>query len=539
MFHASSIAARAAASLVLAASASAAAAQVTVTPLLRTADVLPTGETVGSISSASISENGSWAARCLLNGQAGIVRDGEAVLRRGDPFAGETIDSVVSASLTPDGALAALIVTRDATASFTPRIVLGQETLLKGDDAVTLPSTGQVRRVVTIDAFALEDGWLVVSLVFGGAQPEPALLFGQLGGSGITWQQSITRGDAVPGLIRPFLAVFPTSNVDVAGTGRWAAAAGLDEGGTPRPAFIADGVGAGESGAPSPAGPDWAEVPSAFYRVAVNGSGLLARAGVLDTGGPSPVGAVFLDDDPIYVEGQPLAGTSDVVGTFSALEVEVTESDELVCVVPTTNAVRRLRAGNETLIRTFQTTAESGETVTALLDRFDASSDGSTIACVGQLGFSGPYALLLVERSFDGPNLCTTVPNSTGQAGRLSFVGSRWIQVNDFSVRASDLPPDQFGLLLNGTGGAFVPNPGGSDGNLCLGGTLGRHNASIQSSGPAGEILFPTDLGAIPQPSQFLSVTSGTALRFQVWHRDGSATSPSSNFTEARRVRFL
>ncbi|MEO0661448.1 MAG: hypothetical protein AAFZ87_07925, partial [Planctomycetota bacterium] len=82
----------------------------------------------------------------------------------------------------------------------------------------------------------------------------------------------------------------------------------------------------------------------------------------------------------------------------------------------------------------------------------------------------------------------------------------------------------------------FVPFAGGSDGNLCLGGMLGRSvGAFTQAADATGTFTVTADLTALPQPSSLVAVQPGDTWHFQAWHRDGPM---GSNFTEAVSVVF-
>lgn len=136
-----------------------------------------------------------------------------------------------------------------------------------------------------------------------------------------------------------------------------------------------------------------------------------------------------------------------------------------------------------------------------------------------------------------GAPYCTGVQNSAGLVGIASARGSDAVADNDVTLVASDLPPDQFGIFLASVTQDFVPMAGGtSDGNLCLGGDIGRYSApgEILFSGAAGSFELGIDLTSIPQPTQFVSALPGQTWNFQAWHRDLGGL--GSNFTEGVAV---
>jgi len=132
--------------------------------------------------------------------------------------------------------------------------------------------------------------------------------------------------------------------------------------------------------------------------------------------------------------------------------------------------------------------------------------------------------------SYCGP----AVANSTGLAAFASACGSPVSANADFSLTAEALPPNRFGYFLVSDVQGFTTNPGGSQGHLCLGQPIGRFALQVQSSGAAGVISIPVDLGAVPL---FGAVSVGDTLYFQAWYRDMNPAS-TSNFSDAVAVTF-
>ncbi|MDP6386363.1 MAG: hypothetical protein QGI93_09240 [Planctomycetota bacterium] len=175
-----------------------------------------------------------------------------------------------------------------------------------------------------------------------------------------------------------------------------------------------------------------------------------------------------------------------------------------------------------------QLSVTSGETVSGVVNLFGKDGTGTTLD-VKQVPFStlvGP-----VGQSYCGPaNL-----NSTGMPARVLASGSA-VAGDSLRLIADRLPPQQFGYFLASQTQSFVPNPGGSQGNLCLGGTIARLVAQLGNSGPMGQIVVDVDTSAIPLVPP-VSVQPGETWSFQLWFRDKNP-GPTSNFTDGVAIAF-
>jgi len=127
-----------------------------------------------------------------------------------------------------------------------------------------------------------------------------------------------------------------------------------------------------------------------------------------------------------------------------------------------------------------------------------------------------------------GTNYCTpAVHNSSGQSAVISACGSDLSDGGYFMLHAKDLPPDRFGYFIASQTQNFVANPGGSQGNLCLGGNISRFVKQVLGSGSDGSFALNVPTWAIP----------GETWNFQAWFRDKNP-GPTSNFTDAVSVLF-
>jgi hypothetical protein len=139
-----------------------------------------------------------------------------------------------------------------------------------------------------------------------------------------------------------------------------------------------------------------------------------------------------------------------------------------------------------------------------------------------------------------GSNYCTANPNSTGQTGLISGTGSASVAANDLTLEASGLPLNAFGYFITSLTQGNTPNPGGSQGVLCVGGTIGRYTGpgQIKNSMATGSFSLLIDLTQIPTPTGFVPVVVGETRNFQTWHRDAIGGVATSNFTNGLAVTF-
>jgi hypothetical protein len=146
----------------------------------------------------------------------------------------------------------------------------------------------------------------------------------------------------------------------------------------------------------------------------------------------------------------------------------------------------------------------------------------------------GAYAAgyVVIDSARIGGNYCSVNPNSTGVAAEISTLGQCEAATNDLSLSATQLPPNKFGYFLLSQNQGFFPNPGNSEGNLCIAGPIGRFQAQVQNSGPAGAIAINVDLTNVPL---FGSILAGETWNFTCWYRDVGG---NSNFTGGIEIPF-
>jgi hypothetical protein len=140
-----------------------------------------------------------------------------------------------------------------------------------------------------------------------------------------------------------------------------------------------------------------------------------------------------------------------------------------------------------------------------------------------------------------GAVFCSAAANSTGVGGRIDAEGSDLLIDDDVTLVASALPANSNGYFLTSRLPGFVANPGGSSGNLCLGGAIGRYTGpgQIQNTMSTGGFSLLLNLTQIPTPTGFVPAVVGQSRNFQAWHRDSVGGVATSNFTNGLSVTFL
>ena len=160
-------------------------------------------------------------------------------------------------------------------------------------------------------------------------------------------------------------------------------------------------------------------------------------------------------------------------------------------------------------------------------------------------GFTAPAQMQIesfltpMEPPLVGQPYCPVNPNSSGQMSTLFATGSSQVQGGHLTFRTTQMPLDVFGFIVAGDGQMFIPNPGGSEGNLCVGPSLGRGVGDvIFSSGPFGASTVVLNQFIVPIPSGSVPVLPGQTWTFQTWHRDTIAGNATSNFSNAVEILF-
>lgn len=170
-------------------------------------------------------------------------------------------------------------------------------------------------------------------------------------------------------------------------------------------------------------------------------------------------------------------------------------------------------------------------------------------------GPSNPYASWYMEMTATpstcgtptiGTIYCNSNPNSNGVNTSMALLGSASAAADNLTMVGGNLPNNTFGFFLYSASQGSVANPGGSQGNLCLSGAIGRFvgPGQVKSSGAGTEITLDTNAGewstaALPGPTGSSAAMAGNAANFQLWHRDAVGGSAVSNFSDGITITWL
>jgi len=268
-----------------------------------------------------------------------------------------------------------------------------------------------------------------------------------------------------------------------------------------------------------------------------NGGGMQpanVRLYSIPTGTTMTFGAMtLLRDEPIMIVDQ----TMQIVNTPLTAPVVVPAGRDIVVEIFIPNGVPSQH-------RYFPGSNGAGQSAPSYLAA--PTCGAAEPADLATLGAGFPNVHLIIDLVFSsgpptlGTNYCTANNNSTGTTGLMTATGSAVVANNNLTLSATRLSLNSFGFFLTSRTQGFVANPGGSSGNLCVGGAIGRFvgPGQIKNSGTTGGINLAINVNAMPTPVGPVAAVAGETWNFQAWHRDSVAGNPTSNFTNGLALLF-
>lgn len=350
---------------------------------------------------------------------------------------------------------------------------------------------------------------------------------------------------------------FDTSDLYVNATGSSYILQGdLSVGTTNDDLVVVDGVVVVQEGFPLPGGDPTEIVDSnGIATVFMSGSGDWMVEGDFDG---SDIDWVIYNGDVVAREGNPIhAGTTEVWGT-PAFVVSNCNSVGDYIVGGDTDAVDTTR-NSVVVLNSERVLMRQGDPVD--LDGNGLFDDGlflnnfgsddfrltddlqlyftATVREAGSATSVGIFFGVLDLRDGVGSTICAGQPNSTGGESRLGAIGSTVVADNNLTLEVEGLPSGEFGFFVTSLGTVFMPNPGGSAGDLCIADpVLGRYSNRVQTTSATGSVSQALDLTMTPIPNGFTAVVAGETRYWQFWHRDSVGGVTGSNFSTALGVTF-
>ncbi len=519
--------------------------------LLREGGPLPDGSIVESFGEVAMSEGGDWCA-LVVTDQGGFEEDGvvivngDIVLDEGETLPnGDVVGQILGLDMSTDGSIAwAHRIDPVLSASPEALYVDGVERLRASTTAsisgqgippnTVLRGMGKVR----YDApFALLD----VDLSVNSQATVDAVLLLDLSGTGTPSLQLLAREGATPPTLSGPISGL-TDPFDVASDGTFILPVSFDDGTAQREAVLTDQGWRAVHGS-SVAGTNltWNHGFTVYTACASGGRYVISSQGETPSGGLE--GIVIGPGGVLAREGAPFGPLpGENAGFFGGEYVGMSTAGIPAFIAPVGTFDDVLVSGGQVLMR------ETTSTVSGTAVGISLSSGTSRRIAVGSAGrellfvLSDPNAnevLALVEVEVgvtDGG--CMAASNATGAVGGTRGLGTGIASANDLVIESFDLPPQQFTLLLASRMPGFIPGAGGSAGNLCLGGSIGRFNASVAAADAAGSVRTDVNLAAIPQGSGVVAAAPGETWYFQRWHRDVVGGVATSNFTTLLGITF-
>ncbi len=523
--------------------------------LVSRGDVLPSGAVVDTIQAAEVDSSGRWIAAVRVNnggsfGESMISSEGFE-LGEGMPVPGmanATVDSTTRLGR-DDLGNSYVTMTANLAAGGFRRVILRNfaAPLWTSDDLLIGPGFGPSARIAIFNHIEVNSGGDILVI---GEVNDPnhtpnqydAIVRLNIQAGTVVSQTLVVDGSIPPAGQTAGVNVFWTLENSVvfgsAGDVLWGAS--IDGSPLFGAAYREPGQLLGQEGMPSPVpGRTW---DSPFIpRLDVNAAGTSLLSGDLD--GSIVTDLVYLQDGlPILQEGDSVPGFSNSNYVILGDTGQLSDSGELIHTARISGVPfsqdRMIFAGQDILVREGLSQTSNGLSITQVeLSGMQASNNGRWILFRGWVPGNTTASLMLLDRGPEiGSPYCSAEPNSTGGSAVTRAFGSTLVADQDLSLTCEGMPLDVFGFFLASTTQANIAFPGGSQGRLCLGGTIARFNSQVLSSGAAGSFGISVDMSNIPLTPP-VAIQAGETWSFQTWFRDENP-GVTSNFALPVAVQF-
>ncbi len=365
----------------------------------------------------------------------------------------------------------------------------------------------------------------------------------EVDGSGVILSETLlgSSGDIFPGQTTPFVAF---NNGDNAvsfqddGTGTWSGLLGPLASPSPHVLYQNATTLLAQGGGTSPVlGRTWAT--QQVQASASNASGSTAFSGLL-SGSTTDDELIVLDGAVFLREGDTLPGSvNPTVLSIGYFNLFLSDAGDPIYLVRVNTALgdRIAMRGLEPMLRKGSFVFQGAEITDLIGGEHGMHASPSGRFLLSRVELDGSDEALVLTQDPISQDYCSAEPNSTGTFAQTVAEGSSVVHVNEFGLRLEDAPPGVFTYFLASLTPGDVPFAGGSQGRLCLGGTIGRYIAQVGQVSGAGTFSLEIDLAAIPT-TPASEVMPGDIWHFQAWYRDVNPGN-TSNFSAPVRVEFL
>ena len=136
----------------------------------------------------------------------------------------------------------------------------------------------------------------------------------------------------------------------------------------------------------------------------------------------------------------------------------------------------------------------------------DTSLTSASVFTMGSIQTGQSFFVAFTQGSAAGANYCSSVPNSTGEAARITAAGTHSLALNDLTLEVGPIP-NNFYIFYVGSGERQVSF--GNGGQLCVSDGMLRYPARLATDNTGSMDILPGD-----------QLAPGMTARYQCWFRD-------------------
>jgi len=155
----------------------------------------------------------------------------------------------------------------------------------------------------------------------------------------------------------------------------------------------------------------------------------------------------------------------------------------------------------------------------------DTSLTSASVFTMGSIQTGQSFFVAFTQGSAAGANYCSSVPNSTNQAARITASGTHSLALDDLTLEVGPIP-NNFYIFYVGPGEAR--RSFGNGGSLCVGGGMLRYPAHMATDNTGSMSVLPGEV-----------FVAGDVARFQCWFRDPGVGPDYFNSSDGYVIQFV